>query len=109
MIETVGKVILCYNIAEKHEEVKKALLDMGYFEDFWIFKTEKKYTLTEGTLWHPKKRVSEATKDIKAICNRLNIVLQKSFAVLAANEIDAYNGEIYNTNTIAKKEEVLQK
>ncbi|MFD2891715.1 hypothetical protein ACFS5J_06795 [Flavobacterium chuncheonense] len=109
MTETIGKVILCYNIAEKHKEAKDALLDMGYFDDFWIFKKEKIYNLTEDTLWHPKKRVSDATKDIKAICNRLDIALLKSVAVLAANEIDAYNGEIHHTNEIVKKEEVLQK
>lgn len=94
MIETVGKVVICYTIDKKKLEVKKAMKELGYFDDFWIFKQEKKYKLTNCTLWHNKKRVSESTKDIKRVCNSLGVTLLKSFAVLAANEVDAYNGQI---------------
>lgn len=94
MIETAGKLILCYNVDKKHLEVRNAMKTLGYFDDFWIYKQEKKYELTNGTLWHNKKRVSESTKDIKRVCNSLGVTLLKSFSVLAANEVDAYNGQI---------------
>lgn len=98
MIETAGKVVICYTIDKKHLEVKNAMKALGYFDDFWIFKQEKKYELTNGTLWHSKKRVSESTKDIKQICNELGVTLLKSFSVLASNEVDAYNGQINEVN-----------
>lgn len=104
MIETVGKVVICYTINKKDQEVKKAMKELGYFDDFWIFKQEKKYELTNCTLWHNKKRVSEATKDIKRICNSLDVTLLKSFAFLAANEVDAYNGQI---NEISRENTLL--
>lgn len=65
MIETVGKVVICYTINKKDQEVKKAMKELGYFDDFWIFKQEKKYELTNYTLWHNKKESLRLLKILK--------------------------------------------
>lgn len=91
MAETIGKVVLCYDVSDKNTEVKNALKEMGY-SDVWLkLPINKLCDMPDTTVWHSTKTVSGATKDIQEVCNSLNVTLEKSFSALTRAEVDGYN------------------
>ena len=56
--------IISYDVMERHIELKKALLDLGY----------------NTTLFHPSKTPEEAAIDVQNICKKLAIRLEKCIA-----------------------------
>jgi hypothetical protein len=56
--------IISYDVLEKHIEVRRALLDLGY----------------NTTLYHPKKTPEEAAIDVQNICEKLAIQLERCIA-----------------------------
>jgi hypothetical protein len=56
--------IVTYDVLEKHIELRKALLDLGY----------------STTLYHATKTPEEATIDVQTICEKLQIHLAKCVA-----------------------------
>lgn len=93
MAETIGKVLLTYDVDDKHNEIKEELKKLGYADEYRILPTNTTKTLPESTLWHPEKQVSEAIKDLGKICNDLDVVLENAFATLTKDEVQGYNKE----------------
>ena len=56
--------IVSYDVLEKHFELRKALLNLGY----------------NITFYHPKKTPEEATIDVQNICESLAIRLERCIA-----------------------------
>jgi hypothetical protein len=56
--------ILTFDVAEKHIELKKALIDLGY----------------NTTLYHPNKTPEQAVVDVQMVCERLKIHLDHCLA-----------------------------
>jgi hypothetical protein len=86
---TIGKVLLSYDVSDEWNEVRISLIELGYST---LAQGETKtYELPNTTLTHQSKSVKEAIKDLKRICENLNIHLQKAIAVLVRDETDYYN------------------
>ncbi|WP_410007063.1 hypothetical protein [Aequorivita nionensis] len=80
---TIGEVLISYDINRAHNEVKTALLSLGYFDNFKYTNESKIYYLPNTTLWHDKKSSDQAMSDLKIICARLGATLEKAIAVNA--------------------------
>lgn len=91
MAETTGKIVLCYDVSDKHKQVKDALKELGYLESWKQLTTNTIYEMPDTTVWHEYKQVSQALKDITAVCASLSIKLKKSFSVLIRDEAAGYN------------------
>lgn len=91
MAETVGKIILSYDINGKWVEVKNALLEKGYSDVAMSLVTNKTYSMPDSTVWHMQKQVSQAINDLQKICLNLNVKLEKAAAVLMNEEVAYYN------------------
>lgn len=91
MAETIGKIVLCYDVSDKHTKVKDALKELGYLENWQQLSTNTIYEMPDTTVWHKNKQVSQALRDITTVCNGLNVKLKKSFSVLIGNEATGYN------------------
>lgn len=84
MGNTVGKILISYDVNKLHTNVKVGMLKMGYLDDFKYQGESKTYHLPNTTLWHPKKTSNQAIKDLKRICNGLGATLEKAISVLAS-------------------------
>jgi len=91
MAETTGKIVLCYDVSDKHKQVKDALKELGYFESWKQLSTNTIYEMPDTTVWHESRQVSQALRDITAVCTGLGIKLKKSFSVLIGSEAAGYN------------------
>jgi hypothetical protein len=91
MAETIGKIVLTYDVSDKNEEVKDALKELGYSDAWQNLSTHKNYHMPDTTVWHASKEVSQVIKEIKEICDDLDVILKKAFATLTANEVAGYN------------------
>jgi len=91
MAETIGKIVLCYDINSKHNQVKDSLKELGYSDRWKKISTNVTYDMPNTTVWHPTKTVSQATADIRRVCNNLGVVLERSFSALTGSEVDGYN------------------
>jgi len=91
MPETLGKIVLSYDVEDKQTQVKNALKELGYL-DWWLRKsTNSRYSMPDTTVWHSSKRVSEAVNDLINVCEDLDVRVRTAFAVLEANEVAGYN------------------
>jgi hypothetical protein len=61
--------IVTYHVSEKHLELKKALLDLGY----------------RTTLYHASKTPEQVASDVRSLCERMEINLAQC---LAANLVE---------------------
>jgi len=83
MGNTIGEVLISYDIDKLHTNVKKGMSDMGYNDNFKFQGETKTYYLPNTTLWHPKKSSNQAIIDLKTICRGLGVTLDKAISVLA--------------------------
>ena len=91
MAETLGKIILCYDVSEKHKEVKDELKKLKYLDIYVRPSTNTTLKMPETTVWHSFKQVSIAISDIQKVCLDLNVTLINAFASLTDNEVEGYN------------------
>lgn len=91
MAETIGKVVLCYDVDNKHKQVKEELLKEGYLDYYFKPSTNTKQNMPETTVWHETKQVSIAIYDITKICYDLDVTLINAFASLSKDEVEGYN------------------
>lgn len=92
MAETTGKVLLSYDINDKWEEVKSTLIhEYAYSDVAQSMITFTVYSLPNTTLHHQSNQVSEAIKDIKNVCVRHKVTLEKAVAVLMSES--AYHND----------------
>lgn len=91
MAETIGKIVLCYDVDSKHNQVKDAMKELGYFNIWKNLSTNTTYEMPDTTLWHERKQVSQATRDIQKVCTDLEVKLEKSFSALTGSEVNGYN------------------
>jgi hypothetical protein len=56
--------IISYDIVDKHRELRRALLGLGY----------------NTTLYHPEKTLEEAAIDVQKICDQSDIRLKRCIA-----------------------------
>ena len=85
MSTKVGIVFISYDIDSKHVEVKNAMKNLSYHESWKNQNDPKSYVLPNTTLWHQSKSTDSAIADIKSICNRLSVKLEKTIAVIASD------------------------
>ena len=83
MGNTVGNILLSYDINKLHTSVKAAMENLNYRDSFQYKGETKIYNLPNTTLWHPKKTSHQAINDIKTICSNHGLTLDKAIAVLA--------------------------
>ncbi len=79
---TVGAILVSYDINRLHIEVKNAMKALGY-TDNWHYGTGKTYQLPNTTLWKNNISSNQAISDLKSICARFNVLLEKAVAVNA--------------------------
>lgn len=83
MGNTVGIILLSYDIDKLHTKVKDALIGLGYLEKFKNHNDPKIYILPNTTLWHESKSSNDAINDLKEICNDLSVKIEKAVSVKA--------------------------
>lgn len=71
--------IITYDVPAKHREFKKALFELGY-KDQIAGTTCKVIYFPNTTLYHATKRAIEAKDDVKAICKKIGISLERCIA-----------------------------
>lgn len=79
---TIGAIVISYDINRLHNEVKNTMTNLGYTQS-WRYGQGKEYQLPNTTLWHLNKSSDQAISDLKIVCNRLNVNLEKAIAVKA--------------------------
>jgi len=79
---TIGEIIVSYDVNKLHVDVKNAMKLLGYHER-WHYPNGKSYNLPNTTLWHSSKSSNQGIADIKAVCLRLGVTLEKAIAVKA--------------------------
>ncbi len=84
MGNTIGEILISYDINKSHTDVKKSMISKGYNDSFKFQGETKTYYLPNTTLWHPKKSSNMAINDLQSICNGLGVVLEKAVAVKAS-------------------------
>ena len=80
---TIGNVLISYDINKLHTQVKIALENLGYLDNFKYRNENKIYLLPNTTLWHPKKSSNQAMDDLKLVCKNLGVTLEKAITVKA--------------------------
>lgn len=80
---TNGVIIISYDVDSKHFDIKSEMKKNGYSET-WNYPNQQSHTLPNTTLWHSNKSTDGAIADIKSVCSRLNVKLEKAIAVKAS-------------------------
>lgn len=80
---TIGNVLLSYDVDRLHLQVKEELKKIGYFDHFRRKSELKTYYLPNTTMCHQRKSSDQAISDLKGICSRLQVKLEKAVAVNA--------------------------
>jgi len=88
MGNTVGHILISYDVNKLHTSVKSAMQELDYRDNFQYKGETKTYYLPNTTLWHPKKTSNQAIIDLQNTCRGLGVTLEKAIAVLA-NEFKA--------------------
>lgn len=84
MGNTVGNILISYDVNKLHNSVKSAMEKMDYRDNFQYKGETKTYYLPNTILWHPKKTSNQAINDLKTVCRGLGVTLEKAVAVLAS-------------------------
>ena len=84
MGNTIGYLLISYDVNRLHTDVKVNMEKMGYSNSFNYERETKTYYLPNTTLWHAKKSSDQAINDIKTVCRSLGVNLEKAVAVLAS-------------------------
>ncbi|MCD0475249.1 hypothetical protein LPB87_12670 [Flavobacterium sp. EDS] len=79
---SIGAILVSYDVNKLHIDVKNAMKLLGYREQ-WNYPNEKSYNLPNTTLWHSSKSSNQGITDIKTVCLRLGVSLEKAIAVNA--------------------------
>lgn len=79
---TVSKVLISYDVNDKNQEVKAALLALKYYDRFNLG-SSKVYMLPNTTLCHETKSSDQAMADMKKVCSNLRVTLERAVAVKA--------------------------
>lgn len=79
---TIGEIIVSYDVNKLHVDVKNAMKLLGYNEK-WNYPNDKSYYLPNTTLWHSNKSSNQGISDLKIVCSRLGVSLEKAIAVKA--------------------------
>ncbi|MEC7784797.1 MAG: hypothetical protein VYB38_15395 [Bacteroidota bacterium] len=87
MGNTIGHILISYDINRSHTEVKRKLEEKGYLDHFKYQGASKTYYLPNTTLWHTKMSSSQALEDLKSVCQMYSVVLEKAVAVKASEFI----------------------
>ncbi|MBB6502932.1 hypothetical protein [Pedobacter cryoconitis] len=80
---TIGNVLISYDINKSHTQVKTALEALGYSDKFKNINDPKTYMLPNTTLWHDKKNSNQAMSELRTVCAKLDVVLEKAVTVKA--------------------------
>lgn len=81
---TVANVLISYDIDKLHSSVKDALEKLGYLDRFKNTNDPKTYLLPNTTMWHPRKSSNQAMDDLKTVCRKLQVKLEKAVTVNAS-------------------------
>lgn len=84
MSTKVGTVALSYDVDRLHTQVKDALLDMGYYKN-WYYGDGPNYPMPNTTVWKSSHTTDSAISDIRAVCQNLGVTLDKAVAVIASD------------------------
>tara|TARA_Y100000815_G_scaffold167337_1_gene151910 strand:+ start:904 stop:1173 length:270 start_codon:yes stop_codon:yes gene_type:complete len=84
MGNTIGKIVISYDINKLHTEVKGRMESLGYSDQFNFKGQTKIYNLPNTTLWHSEKSSNQAILDLKSVCTSTGSALEKVIAVLAS-------------------------
>ena len=71
-------VIVTYDIATKHVELKKAMFQSGYIEK--VAYERRSIYLPNTTLYHQSKTANQAREDTKSVTTNLNVKLERCIA-----------------------------
>ncbi|MCP9201330.1 hypothetical protein MKO06_15580 [Gramella sp. GC03-9] len=82
MGDTIGVIMLSYDINKLHTNVKDEMLKLGYSER-WRYGNGPTYEMPNTTLWHDEKSSNLAINDLQRVCNRLGVKLEKAVAALS--------------------------
>ena len=84
MGNTIGNLLISYDVNRFHTDIKDKMEKMGYSDSFKYKGETKLYYLPNTTLWHTKKSSDQAINVIKTVCRSLGVNLEKAIAVLAS-------------------------
>ena len=82
MGNTIGAVLISYDINRLHTDVKDRMKNLGYLEN-WYYPNQITYYMPNTTLWHKSKTSDAALSDLENVCYQLGVTLDKAVAVLA--------------------------
>jgi len=80
-------ILISYDIKSSHGEVKKALMELKYFEKNRL--NDVDYVLSNTTLFHHEKTTKEAIQDLKSVCSGLSVYIDKAIASKANDPVVA--------------------
>ena len=83
MGDTIGTIIISYDINKLHTSVKDEMFKIGYYDN-WHYGKGPTYYMPNTTLWHKEKTSEGAINDLQRVCNRLGVKLEKAIAALAS-------------------------
>jgi hypothetical protein len=78
---TVGNLLISYDVSDKNQEVKAALIALNYHDSFT--QNSKNHKLPNTTLFHQAKSSDQAMADMKKVCADLKVTLEKAVSVKA--------------------------
>jgi len=81
-MSTIGAVVLSYDVDRRHTEVKAAIKERGYFDN-WNYQGAPSHDMPNTTVWHKTKTSVTAITDIQQVCASLGVRLEKAVAVIA--------------------------
>lgn len=89
MSNTLGTVLISYDLANGHTLVKQSMLSKGYY-DGWQDDLTGSHKLPNTTLWKPNTSTDQALSDLRSACSEAAVGFsQRAVAVLATNWVGA--------------------
>lgn len=82
MGNTIGIVLISYDVNHSHSQVKAEMEKLDYYDN-WKINNGPTHQMPNTTLWHKTKSSDMAIHDLKIVCRNLNVTLEKAVAVLA--------------------------
>lgn len=73
-------IIVTYDIPSKHSELKEEMFELGYVDEIAGSENCDKIYLPNTTLYHATKKAAEARDDVKLVCKKLSVSLDRCIA-----------------------------
>jgi len=81
-------VMLCFEVSDKHEQVRKELASKGYMSSWKVKRGRDEITfhLPSGAMWNKGEHVSPTStkEDLKTIASKMNVKVVRAVALVVS-------------------------